>query len=664
MLAVSLLAAIHLVGLLWPSYYTWGISFWSVVSQSTAIVVIGLCLLVLIPPVSASLGFGVDRLSLPLSEHQNSLVHRLITLVLFLLITALLFFFRSRALVYGDGFIVASQFISDSPITGYQDYLKLLSIGFPRLLGMIFERTGLSDPAEILAAVNAVGGAVAIFGLTTLAGSLTDSRPRQLFIILAGLLSGATILFFGYVEHYTWPTALLLWSLWSVVRYMNQKSGPALMIILAVITVLFHILTAPIILAVLLALIVHKKEKNQSLLRMIGYALIAASFLIALVAQLIALPTWLVLIWPKVDLPYSLITPDRWVDVLNNMLLLIPLPLIAIVFGQLRRDKNKNDPAISLLGLTGLAGLLVMFWVEPKLGAARDFDFTSFYAIPLNVWAAYRLTSGIISERKLQIMTGAIISALVIHLGGNLVEKNDLMLAGERLDKIVTDSPQHSPTYSGARRALIWGVLLFEDLERPDLALPHFRLRAKSDPTDAAAWSNIGKIDYEKERYQAAYLSMKKAVELQPEHPYYLGLLGDIEYKLGHFADAAAHCRKAARILPSDYHIQIVAGLALARVEQYGEALGHFQIAARLEPERSRPFFNLGAIFDRLNQPDSARLYLIEALNRDSELRPAYEPLIRNCLKLNLDDEAGRIYRMYRSMFQPVPTLDEIRQQP
>lgn len=663
-MAVGVLATVHLVGLLWPSYYTWGFSFWAVVNHPVALIIIALCLLILFPPVSASVGSGVEKFSLSLASSQNLIVRRWVATFIFLLLTALFFVFRSRALVYGDGFIVASQFVSNSPITGYQDYLKLFSIGLPHLLGGVFEAAGLTEPADILSAVNALGGALAVFGLVSLAKNLTDSRPREMFLVLAGLLSGATILFFGYVEQYTWPTAMLLWCLRSVVRYSKEKSGPVPMIVLSLITVLFHILTAPILLAVLLALLIRHKENGYSILRTAGYVVIAVSLLIALAAQLLDLPTWLVLIWPKKDLPYSIITPDRWVDLLNNLLLLAPLPLFAFLSGRLKHEDSGNDLSVSLLGLTGLAGFLVMFWVEPKLGAARDFDFTSFYAIPLNVWAAYRLSTDIASERKMRIMIGVVLAALVIHLGGNLFEKNDLMLAGEHLDKIVTACPQHSPQYSGARRALVWGVLLFEDLKRPDLALPHFRLRTRSDPTDAAAWSNIGKIDFERERYQAAYISLKKAVELQPEHPYYLGLLADVEYKLGRLTDAAEHSRKAAQILPTDYHIQILTGLTLAKTGKYDEALQHFHIAGRLAPERSQPFFNMGTVYDELNQPDSARLYMIQALNRDSNLRPAYEPLIRNCLKLKRGDEARRIYRMYQSLFPSVPTLEEIKRQP
>jgi len=651
----ALLIILQIIGALNPGYLCWGFNFWSILSFPLSVIFPLLALIFFIPPVNRFLLTALTPVIDLIYRPRNKTSAFIIALALSVIFLSIFYFFRSRAHVYGDGYMILSAFSgTDTLFNNYQDYLKSLSYLFQTSAYTVISYFFTLSPEEGFAFINALGGVFGFWAIYKLTGILSRDSLSRTFMLLACFSCATLILFFGYLEYYTWVTAWSLWSLYYALKYLTTRSGLIPLLLFSLLAVGFHILALPFLITALLA-VIYNPAKTSPLpfnlsFKTLNLSLIALSILIALTAQLASLPQWLMLLSPIEGVPYWFLAPSRILDLINLCLLVAPVGTMLFIFWIFSRSKKQTSPLLNLLGTAVLMSFLVAFWVEPKLGAARDWDFSSFFAFPLTLWALawYLNLKDFSLKDKTLLILPALVTALVI-ITPNLIEKNDLHLASKHLDRILWDSPHHQKNYGEARRTMVWGVTLYNNAGEIELAIPNLYRRIDANPTSYAALFKLGEYFYEKNELDSTALYFSKAVQYSPPNPMYFTRLAEVFSKLGKYPEALACLEQSEKIEPEKYNTQFLYGVILTKIDRLDDALAHFHHAQRLEPESFMPPMNIGLIYTHRQQYDSAYVYLKQSMKIHPGNELILNPLVESCLALGKNDEVNEILKSIRN---------------
>jgi len=649
---------IQSIGAAFPGYYTWGFGYWSVLPEpwNYGLLVAALLLLFAVSRFW-KLSAGLDSPAGSRPAAFGSITFG--AAVAFLL--ALFFFFRSRAHLYGDGYLILDELGGTGPeSTGFPIYVKGLSYYLYKWFCDALSVTFTLSVEHSFAMVSAAGGVIGTVALWKIADILSSHSVQRWFIFLSALTSGCVILFFGYIEYYTLATASGLWTIYYTLRHVQGKSGPVPAILLGLLTTGFHILALPYLLFAVLAVALHRAGNPETIsgrLKRISLLAVGASVLLGLLAQVLSLPQWLMLIWPRDDVPYWFLSPDRLMDLLNLTLLVAPLGL-AVLAIWIFSKKGKPTIEGSLLGSLALLCFLVAFWVEPKLGAARDWDLASFYGFPFTLWAAAWLTNYRLRPLKHPAAIISVAVLLLVLIAPNLIEKNNLAHAARYLDRALRDSPHHRADYGLARRAWIWAFILNDKADEPELAIPNLKRRLDAEPNTPDAWALLGTIYSDKSMLDSAALYFSGATLYAPGNAAYLTRLAETECRLGRYRSALEHIVIAERLKPDLFEAQFQFGVVLTQLERYAEAVGRFRKAIALDPSVGAAVINLGFLYSELKQHDSARVYLSRALEFDSKNKHLYTKLIKADLALSRLQEAQQVLERYRLINPNAPDIE------
>ncbi len=129
----------------------------------------------------------------------------------------------------------------------------------------------------------------------------------------------------------------------------------------------------------------------------------------------------------------------------------------------------------------------------------------------------------------------------------------------------------------------------------------------------------IGRLD-EAEKYY------RKALEIDPNNPIALHLLGGLAQQNGQHQEAVEHFIKALKGSPDDAEIHNNLGNSLAALGRYEEAARYLQTAVDLNPDYALALNNLGAVLTEADRPEEAIGYIRKSL----QLRPDYAAAYNN----------------------------------
>ncbi len=660
---------LHLVGALFSSYGSWGFNHWGLFPMPAALTVLAAAVVLMLPPASALVGRLVSgfvrHILRPLIGTDQVRLVVVVSLCLF----ALFFIFRSRAHVYGDGFFILGAASSSGELKLFgQLYLQVLSMVLDHYsvpaMGALF---GLA-PEITLAIVNCVGGVVCVWGLYQLSHRLAADPASRWLIFIGSLSSGAVVLFFGYIEHYTWPTAMAVWCLYFTIGYAQDRRGAGWAVLFGVIAAAFH-MVAVTYLAV--ALLVIAGEGFRSRQRPFGVPTkylaggsIIGSVIMAGVFQFTSLPKVFVPLWAVEGNPYWVLSPAHLVDTLNLVALLAPIGGLVLLATSFRGAGRLPPVSIEgkILGLLAEFTFLGSFWILPHLGAVRDWDLLSFFGFPFTLWGLYRLTRimGGASQTNRLLVPAAVV--LFVHIFPNVAEKTELDTAALRLDRLLWVSPQYQVTYDNALRAEVWGTNLRDAVGKPQLAAKYFRRRLAADSTSETAWFCIGDMFAQHGLYDSAAAYLRRLAHLDTDNIGYALRLAAVEAELGNYEVAARLAQVCAAREPGNIRAQFLAGTLLEAVGDTDRALSFYRETIRLEPTALEPIVSSGLIHFERGQYDSALVYLQRALIMDPENESLYRPIITVQVALGKDGEARGTLRVYRRFFGDRPPLDYLLQ--
>jgi len=665
----SIIVLLHLVGAIFPEYYTWGFNYWGLFPLPLAIGILILAFILLTPPVVGLVGRFCERFITALSRFQDKSNLWLSGVVATIILFILFYIFRSRALVYGDGFMVLdNQTNLEKTFEFGVYYMKPLVVLFHREAYRILSSFLPYSPDVILGLINIFGGLVAFWALFRIAFLLASERFTRWFVILGTLTSGTVILFFGYLENYTWPVSISLWSLAFTVGYIKNKNAGWLALLTAVVAAGFHLFTLPFLFIAIFAVLLKQRIVKRSFDKMFWYVnwgLVAISFLVVLVFQITRQQEFFVRIWPVENHPYWFLSGYHLLDVFNESILVAPIGLLVLLYMIFMRPQIRESIPVEerLLGTITLMTFLFAFWIDPELGAPRDWDLLSFFGFPFTLWGLMRMRRLRPDMFNFQKLLFPVLILILINIIPNLYEKNHLSLAVDRLDKVLWDDPHYQANYREGQRCLSWGYTLRKNVGDDDRAVKYFYRRLQARKDSYQSWYNLGEIYTNREQTDSAYFCLNKAVSYIYTDAMMLAKLSNVELGMGKFQDALEHSRQAEKLEPDNASIQTQLAILYFRMNKKKEALKYFHRAFELIPKKTDHIVNLGLYFYNNGMYDSAYYYLkmAETQGKTPPRVAAYNALVITAMALNKYDEARRVLSILEKINPDSPDLEQLR---
>lgn len=245
-----------------------------------------------------------------------------------------------------------------------------------------------------------LAGALTILVLILFARRRIPAEGRAPFF-LTMLSGGGLLLFFGYVENYSWTSFwMIVYMLAGVTEALTKPRFPWKTALLFVIALGFHygaILLLPGLVFLMLHAFFDGKQHSTSdapdkLLRKLVIV-----FVVAGVAGYLYVKGWkgwisvmpLLPQWSKDG--YCFIALNHWIDLLSLFAFVAPVSIVAAI--ALKTD-DQATPAeratVGFLKLCAGAGVIFAILFNPNLGMARDWDMLAMSLWPLVVYGAWK----------------------------------------------------------------------------------------------------------------------------------------------------------------------------------------------------------------------------------------------------------------------------------
>lgn len=315
---------------------------------------------------------------------------------------------RTRTHFLGDGYLLLD-------VLGRDDGARPLgSLAWLLLRALADGNAATPAQALVFFRVTSIAAGLVGFILLRLLLPRTGWSPaRQLLFLGLHLAGAATLLYCGYVENYSFLYAFLTAFTLAGVAAAAGRLNPAWPAVLLAAAVATH-LGALLALPALIVLAVAGAPRAQ-LLRRLAVAL--GPVLIVLVILWAALPAG-----AGASVPASLradanlaqplrplagsggvLSARTWVDIANLVVLVVPVPAALLLFAQRRgQERTVSERGgswfLSAYALTVLAAVVI---VDPKLGAARDWDLLAPHAAVVLALAMEFAPTSVAGQRRL-----------------------------------------------------------------------------------------------------------------------------------------------------------------------------------------------------------------------------------------------------------------------
>ena len=209
-----------------------------------------------------------------------------------------------------------------------------------------------------------------------------------------------------------------------------------------------------------------------------------------------------------------------------------------------------------------------------------------------------------------------------------------------------------------------YGIIL-NNLGKLQDAEISLRKAIEINPNYAIAHSNLGNILRDIGKLQDAEVSTRKAVELNPDYADAHSNLGSILRDIGKLQDAEVSTRKAIEINPDYAEAHSNLGNILKDLGKLKEAEISLRKAIEIKPDFAMAYFNLGIILSDLGKlqeafdsylkaidinPTLSNIYpLITRFLKDSDLTQLNKSQIKNTLKILLDNKKIPHYDLFNA---------------
>jgi len=358
--------------------------------------------------------------------------------------------FRSSTLLLGDGEVVANNFSvtyrGDSTAVlatlGLINRTEPISPGttsLQYLSSVLQTRVFGTAPTDALRFFSCFLGGIFVLLVLSVACRSSLEAPLAVWVLVLALLSGAMLLFFGYVENY--GPLFLAGTVYVIlgVRVIHGESRLWLPIAAFVLAAYVHV-SGVLLGASLVFLVVRQLSATQTTRRVLTPALIGLTIVAAGAAGYFTRLEEYFLPFLPSQSGYSVLSPAHWIDIANELLLLVPVvPLFFVLCVMLWRGRGSFEPQSSadeagevsadrpvpwltrrdewhFALLVLIPALVYLLFFNPAIGLARDWDLFTvilFGLVPLFLLAINRTyAAGSVTQHRVAIP--ALIMGIVI----------------------------------------------------------------------------------------------------------------------------------------------------------------------------------------------------------------------------------------------------------
>ena len=627
-LACVFFILIHLLASFFPHARLWGINqlYYFPLGFRIALSAAGL-LIILIPSLN---GIIIKILELVFSTLANKIqkINRyLIYTIASMLSLVPLWFFRTRTPLLGDGYWRASE-IKPGVLFNITESVDFY---FHVLISRLFG----SDGFTTYRILSYLAGAIYVFLVFLICDLWGKNGREKLLIFLLLTIGGASQLFFGYIESYSFMYILIVAYLFFGMRFLKQKGQfvwPCLFLILASGFHLAALFFLPSLVYLTFApspkgtKVKSAKLKIDQLLALVLTVLIIGLGMYLLKIVFPQAPVKSFLIYPFGDGEsfYSFFSLTHLLDFLNQQVLIFPVGIILggvlCFFG--RKSMDLRDKVAKFLIWTIVGSLLFAWLVDPKLGYARDWDLFAFTGLGITFLLLFLLITNVEIWKAIKpsrITLVLFITSLIFTLPWIWVNASQVKAVARFEDLLILDIPRAAYGY--------------------ETLACYFRDRGENEKT-ANYW--------------------KKAIAINPNLRYF-GALGNAYLRLKRFDLAEEAFRQAIGVASDRLSLELLhssLGHCLAEQGKYEEAASEMREAINLGPRKAEYYYALGNISGKEERYQEAAVCFKMVLRLDANYLKAYRMLAITYAHLGSKQEAERLMEIYlRSNPEDAPEI-------
>jgi len=629
LLTCAFLILSRLLASFFPNLRLWGINQLHYFSLEFRIAVSAVVLLILIPRVNKILTRALAGSFAWIVGRFRKTNKYLLYLAISVLSLIPFWLLRAETPLLGDGYLRAGELklgVLLSITEPLDFYLHLLVY---RLFGL--------DGYTTYAVLSCLAGGLYVFLTLLLSHLLGKDGKEKVFIFLILATMGATQLFFGHIESYSFMFVALLAYIFFGIRYLQGKGAFLWAGLFLLLAASFH-LTALFVLPSLFYLAFARfSAASGSKAARLKFANIVVLICVVFVigAALHLRGTYLTeetvgspLIYPfgGGESYYSFFSLAHLLDFLNHQLLISPVSLVlwAVLLVLFRREINFRENVVRFLIWITACSFGFALLADPKLGYARDWDLFASCGLSITLLGLY-LTVSLLRDRA-KAAPGA---------GPERADRRGTVMDLRRVTLLLVATSFVS--------TLPWilinateqkAVARFEDLLKIDekraahgyeTMACYFRDKGEHEKT-IGLWKNaiainpipryyavLGNAYLRMKRYDEAIEALEKSIGMAPNRrgiQYSHRSLGVCLSAKGRYDEAVSHLRIAIDLAPGRADFHYIMGNILGKAGRYEEAVPYFETTLRLNPAEIKSYKLLGIAFARMGKKEEAERYL------------------------------------------------------
>ena len=448
-----------------PSLF-WGLTSLSFFPAAIRIAIFCLLVISILPPVSRRLGeFLAARL-----ERLTMQTHRTLFLLAGIILMILFVVLSSRNHLLGDGYLIMGNLATGQRGSPFELLTRAV-------IGGLFGLAGGGETAAlwVYRLVAYASGAIFLIALWHY-----TSDKLHLYLLLPALLCfGVVQFFFGYVENYTLSFVFVFLYLLSATRDLEARRVSVFTGAFLLLAIGFHLQSG--VLAPSFLYLLHNRYRSRKLL----VTMLVASVVVLTAALLYAqsnvqVTRVFVPLLPAPTDPYHLFAASHFLDLFNLLMLAYPLVIALQLTDALWKVQFRW---FHLLAIGGT--VLFTVFVDPKLGAVRDWDMMSLAAAPLMLVTILVIRSLIDGGRAqaFRLFAPMLIFAL-LHTGSWVALNTSKEKSYVPLRAAIRADPHYSPEFDKGFRNVPWTGLINDKMQDFDEAISRMRVRLQAEPAD------------------------------------------------------------------------------------------------------------------------------------------------------------------------------------
>jgi len=628
----------------------------------------------------AILMLAVIALWRPISRKTTlgtQIIHRypIVSAVVLAAVCALFFWiFRSDQLLLGDAHPLTVDLPKGQSFHPRQPGTMWLQQFLYQRLGPLFGGEGIADhdvARSTVAAGSVFAGFLFVLVAFGIGRSLTGEGNKNKavpWLVTAVLLTqGYSLLFFGYIENYTFYALLV--GMYLLAALLHLRGGLTLQMasLVFLVSLTVHLSTIGLLPSLLFLMVrgVVRRETRLDALTAIG-VFVAGLFLVdwAIRAMspdfgLVSGVTGIVKIARTsqgggAGISYWF-TPLHIRDFLNEHFQIGPLAALLLVPAAIYAIRRRGPLAATgifllLSSLSYLAGSFTMS--EPALGYARDWDLFAPAGVCYTTAGLYFLLQHIKGGQKAKAILGfAVVFSLLQLLPWVRINHSEalslerfktLPLGYGRTEVVIANYYLRREQYDESmrwlqkavqvypRNANAYNLLASISIEREDYerAREAYIRAVALRPDKIEFRHNFTFLLLHMERHEEALPELRWLVERAPETTRYWQLLREVLTELEGLEELRTVNEKLVEIYdralvarPNDLDLIQDAGIILSDLGRHEEAIERFNRALEIDPTSAAALFNIASALGRMGQKDAARSYL----ERFVQLHPDHE---------------------------------------